>query len=324
MDQRYVPKVELHVHLDCSMSYQSVSALDPNIDPERYREKYLAPAKCYDLVDYFRYLVAPQSLLQTEEALELATTDLLRQFADDGVVYAEIRFAPHLHIAGGLNTRQVVEAVLRGRAAGFELYGVETRLILCTLRHYDTRKGMEVLSLAERYKNNGVGGIDLAGDEAGFSLDPHVPVFRAAHEAGIGTTAHAGEAKGAESVWEVVTRLGVRRIGHGVRSIEDRKVMDLLIERKVHLEVCPSCNIQIDVFGTYAQHPVERLNEYGVSVGINTDARGPTQLTLNLEYERMSQNFGWAADEFRAANMRALNAAFLDLEARERLSRYFI
>lgn len=307
-----LPKVELHLHLDCSMSFQSVSALVPDMTRERYRADFLAPAKCVNLVDYFRYLAAPLALLQTRQALRIATIDLLRQLADDNVIYAEIRFAPQLHRTTGLTTEDVVETVLAALDEGKARYSVEVRLILCTLRPDDTAQGMELLALAERYAGHGVGGIDLAGDEAGYGLAEHIPVFSRAADRGVNVTAHAGEASGAESVRDVVTRLGVRRVGHGVRSIEDASVIELLQEKGVHLEVCPSCNIQIDVFPTYAEHPVERLRQAGVSLSINTDARGPTDLTLRTEYRRLHDVFGWTETTFQTANLAALDAAFVD------------
>ena len=314
-----LPKVELHLHLDCSMSFQSVSALVPDMTMQRYRAEFLAPTKCVNLVDYFRYLAAPLALLQTEHALRIATIDLMRQLADDRVIYAEIRFAPHLHQLEGLRTEQVVEIVLSALDEGKRQYPVEARLILCTLRPDDTAQGYELLALAEKYAARGVGGIDLAGDEAGYSLAEHIPVFRRAADRGINVTAHAGEATGANSVREVIKDLGVRRVGHGVRSIEDPAVIDLILEHGVHLEVCPSCNIQIDVFPTYPDHPVDRLRKEGVSLSINTDARGPTDLTLRTEYQRMHDIFGWDGSHFYAANRQALNASFLDEPTREHL-----
>lgn len=315
-----LPKVELHLHLDCSMSFQSVAALVPDMTLERYRAEFLAPRKCVNLVDYFRYLAAPLALLQTRNALRIATIDLLRQLASDNVIYAEIRFAPHLHQREGLHVEEVVETVLAAIDEGKTLYPVEARLILCTLRPDDTAQGLAILALAQRYVARGVGGIDLAGDEAGYGLSEHVPVFRRAADLGINVTAHAGEATGAKSVREVVTDLGVRRVGHGVRSIEDPAVVDLLVEHGVHLEVCPSCNIQIDVFPTYADHPVERLRKANVALSINTDARGPTDLTLRQEYQRLEATFGWTRRDFIAANLAALNASFLEASVRDRLS----
>jgi len=318
-----IPKVELHLHLDCSLSLQSVSALVSDMTVERYRDKYLAPLKCRDLVDYLNYLSAPQALLQNVRALKIATVDLFRQMADDGVVYAEIRFAPHLHLDEGLKPEDVVEAVLEGRLEAQELYPVESRIILCTLRHFDTATGLEVVKLANSYQSMGVAGIDLAGDEAHFPLDPHIPVFRKAGQLGLRATAHAGEAAGAESVREVVEKLGVRRVGHGVRSIESGAVIDILIKKGVHLEVCPSCNVQIDVFQRYQDHPIDRLRRRGVSVGVNTDARGPTDLTLSREYERLRDEFGWGQPVFRKANIDAINAAFLEATDRDKIMRRF-
>lgn len=307
-----LPKVELHLHLDCSMSFVSVSALDASVTPERYRAEFLAPGKCVNLVDYFRYLAAPLTLLQTREALRVATIDLMRQLAEDGVIYAEMRFAPHLHRRTGLSTDEVVEIVLAALAEGRATYPVEARLILCTLRPDDTAQGLDLVRIAEKYAAQGVGGVDLAGDETGYGLGEHIPVFRKAAERGLNVTAHAGEAGGAEKVREVVEQLGVRRVGHGVRSIEDEAVIALLLERDVHLEVCPSCNIQIDVFDRYEDHPVDALMRRGVSVGINTDARGPTDLTLTQEYGRLQSVFGWDKKRFRAANLGAIDRAFAD------------
>jgi adenosine deaminase len=309
---RAIPKVELHLHLDCSMSFASVSALDPSVTPERYRAEFLAPRKCVNLVDYFRYLAPALALLQTREALTVSTIDLLRQLHEDGVVYAEIRFAPQLHRQTGMSTEAVVETVLAALVEGRRSYPVEARLILCQLRPEDTANGLELVRIVQKYRAHGVGGVDLAGDETGYGLGEHIPVFKQARDLGLNITAHAGEAGGAEKVREVVEQLGVRRVGHGVRSIEDDAVIALLLERDVHLEVCPSCNIQIDVFDRYEDHPVDALVRRGVSVGVNTDARGPTDLTLTEEYGRLQQVFGWDAARFRAANLAAIGRAFAD------------
>lgn len=307
-----LPKVELHLHLDCSMSFTSVNALDPSVTPERYRAEFLAPKKCVNLVDYFRYLAPALALLQSREALRVTTIDLMRQLAEDGVIYAEIRFAPQLHRQTGLTPEEVVETVLAAVAEGREAYPVEARLILCQLRPEDTANGLELVRIAEKYRAHGVGGVDLAGDETGYGLGEHIPVFSKARDLGLNITAHAGEAGGAEKVREVVEQLGVKRVGHGVRSIEDEAVVDLLLERDVHLEVCPSCNIQIDVFDRFEDHPVDALVRRGVSVGINTDARGPTDLTLTQEYGRLQEVFGWDRERFRAANIGAIERAFVD------------
>jgi len=177
---RALPKVELHLHLDCSMSFASVNTLDPSVTPERYRAEFLAPSKCINLVDYFRYLAPPLALLQSRRALTVSTIDLLRQLHEDGVVYAEIRFAPQLHRQTGLSTDEVVETVLAALVEGRKSYPVDARLILCTLRPDDTAQGLDLVRIAEKYRTQGVGGVDLAGDETGYGLGEHIPVFRKA------------------------------------------------------------------------------------------------------------------------------------------------
>lgn len=318
-----LPKVELHLHLDCSMSLESVRALVPEMTPDRYRAEFLAPPKCRNLVDYFRYLAAPLALLQTREALRLQTVDLMRQLAADNVIYAEMRFAPQLHRQTGLSIEAVVETVLAALEEGRTRYPVEVRLILCTLRPDDTATGLHLVRVIDEYRDRGVGGLDLAGDEAGYPLDAHIPVFHSARDKGLNITAHAGEAAGAGNVREVIERLGTRRVGHGVRAIEDPAVLDLVRAQNVHLEVCPSCNVQIDVFDRYEDHPIDRLRRLGVVLSVNTDARGPTDLTLTDEYERLHKTFGWGADEFAAANRNALAVAFIPAETRQRLLERF-
>jgi adenosine deaminase len=315
-----LPKIELHLHLDCSLSLEAIRQLVPGMTEAHYRAEFLAPRKCKNLVDYFRYLAAPLALLHTRKGLQVAAIDLMRQLAEDGVIYAEIRFAPHLHRHEGLSTDEVVETVLEALAEGAQLYPVTARLLLCSLRPDGTSQGLDLVRLVAKYSNDGVGGLDLAGDEAGYSLDQHIPVFRAAAERGLNVTAHAGEAAGPESVSAVITQLGVGRVGHGVRAIENDRVIDLILERRVHLEVCPSCNIQIDVFDRYEDHPIDKLMRRGVSLSVNTDARGPTDLTLTEEYQRLHEVFGWGETEFRKANLAAIDKAFVcgDIKARLR------
>ena len=302
----HLPKVELHTHLDCGLSIRAVRSLHGPISTDAYLERFRGPERCRDLRAFLNCIDTSLDLLQTAPALILAAADLADQLADDNVAYAEVRFAPLLHIRDGLTGEEIVEAVLQGFSAGSVPVGV----LLCTLRHFSTEQGMETLALAEKYLGNGVVGFDLAGDEWNFPLDPHVEVFRRARERGIPYTVHGGEARGADSVLEILEKLSPGRIGHGVRSIEDAEVVDMLRERGVHLEVCPSVNLQIGLFSSAAEHPIDRLRRMGVSVGVNTDARATTGVTLDSEYQLLAEAFDWGEDVFRQANRNALAASF--------------
>ncbi len=314
-----LPKVELHLHLDCSLSYAVVSRLAPHVTEARYRAEFVAPAKCTNLADFLTRAPQGVALMQSADALALVVDDLFAQLARDGVLYAEVRFAPLLHTAGGLAPEAVVRAVADATDAAVQASGVEARLILCTLRHFSEAESLATARLVDAFRGTRVAALDLAADEAGFPLDAHVAAYAYARERGLARTAHAGEARGAESVWETLRRLAPSRIGHGVRSVEDPALVAHLIAHAVHLEVCPTSNVQTDVVPTLADHPVDRLYRAGVPLGINTDARTITDVTLADEYERLAAAFGWTAADFLACNEAALRAAFLPDAERERL-----
>ncbi len=162
-------------------------------------------------------------------------------------------------------------------------------------------------------------GFDIAADEAGFPVDNHVAAFAYAREKRIYLTAHAGEAKGAESVWETLEQFKPSRIGHGVRSIEDAKLVEHLRQNNIHLEICPLCNVQINIYDTLLQHPVDKLYKAGVSLSINTDAPTIVNTTKTNEYLHLQQTFGWTINDFYNCNVNALKAAFIDDSLRKRL-----
>lgn len=319
MEWNKIPKVELHLHLDCSLSYEVVTQIDPSVTPEDYSKNFVAPAKCVDLVDFLNRVPSSLALMQTEERLCLVMLDLFEQLRSNHVLYAEIRFAPLLHTEGGLSAHQVVASVESAAAEAARSTGVEARLILCTLRHFSAAQSLDTVQLVERFRGTYVAGFDLASDES-LPIDAHVAAFQYAHDKGIPCTAHAGEARGPDSVWETLHHLIPSRIGHGVRSIEDPELVGYLRENQIHLEVCPSCNVQTDVYETYDDHPIEALYRAGVSVGVNTDVPGIGNITLSKEYEKLHRTFGWDTGHFLQCNKNALNAAFIPENVRNTLA----
>ncbi len=187
------------------------------------------------------------ALMQTAEQLRLVTLDAFEQLRRDGVVYAELRFAPLFHTQRGLTPEQVVAAVDAAVAEGRTQTGVEVRLILCTLRHFTPEQALETAALAVRFaamRDSAVVALDVAGDEANYPLAPSVPAFAYAADHGLALTAHAGEAAGPASVREVLAELRPTRLGHGVRSIEDPALVAQLARDRIHMEVCPTSNVQ--------------------------------------------------------------------------------
>ncbi|MCW5852252.1 MAG: adenosine deaminase [Anaerolineae bacterium] len=315
-----LPKVELHLHLDCSLSYAVVAQLAPSVTLDEYRARFIAPAKCTSLADFLTRPPQSIALMQTEAQLRLITQDLFEQLEQDGVVYAELRFAPLLHTEAGLAPHDVVAAVEAATAEAVQRTGIEGRLILCTLRHFSTEQSLTTVKLVEQFKGTTVAGFDIAADEAGFPIDAHIAAFRYAHAAGLPCTAHAGEARGPDSVWETLQYFGPSRLGHGVRSIEDPALLAHLRRHGVHLEVCPTSNIQTNVYADYPDHPIDRLYQAGLSVGINTDARTVTDITLTQEYEKLHAVFGWQPHHFLRCNLAALQAAFVPESLKQRLT----
>jgi adenosine deaminase len=314
-----LPKIELHLHLDCSLSYNVVKKLDPSVTLEQYNHEFIAPPKCDDLMDFLKRAVKGFQLMQTKEAMQLVVDDLFEQLKNDNAIYAEIRFAPFLHLEKGLTPYEVVQATEAATAAAVKKTGVEARLILCTLRHYTEEQSMATVKLVEQFAGTYVAGFDIAGDEAGCPVTNHVKAFQYAKEKGLHITAHGGEAAGPESVWEVLEHFKPSRIGHGARSAEDEKLVAHLKEKKIHLEICPSCNVQTSMYETFKDHPVDSLKKKGVLLNINTDCRTIVNVNLNTEYKRLQENFGWTKEDFYECNVNAVNAAFIPAGVKEKI-----
>lgn len=325
MDLRRLPKIELHLHLDCSLSYQAVSALAPSVSREEYQRDYIAPARCANLADFLSRAPKGFQLMQTEDSLRLVTEDVFKQLIVDGVIYAEIRFAPLLHTKRGLSPERVVAVVERSVDRLIGETGMQAGLILCTLRHFTEAQSLLTAELVEQFRGSRVVALDLAGDEAGFPLDAHVRAYRFAREHGLYRTAHAGEGLGPECVWETLRLLDPQRIGHGTRSIEDPKLVEHLRRERIHLELCPAANVQIiPSIRSMEEHPIDRLYRAGVSLNVNSDSRMLTPTTLTGEYESLRRIFSWTGQEFLKTNLMGLDAAFVDGKVKQQLREHFL
>ena len=321
MDLRTVPKVELHSHLDCCLSFGAAATIAPSLTRARYDADFVAPARCASLAEYLPYTLNYRALLQTEAALRVAVGDVFAQMAAENVVYAELRFAPLAQTEGGLAPEQVVEAVADETARQIAATGVEASLILCTLRHFSPAASLATAELVGRYAgSSAVAALDIAGDEAGAPLAPHLPAFDHVRGLGLPITVHAGEAAGPASVREALDRTGTRRLGHGVRSVEDPALVGRLRDEGIHLEVCPASNYQTNVVDSPDDHPVDRLYRAGVALGLSTDTRAVTDVTLTDEYAGVVDRFGWTLDDLRATNQAALAAAFAAEDVRARVA----
>ena len=321
MDFHQFPKVELHLHLDCSLSYPVVSHLNPDITHEEYDESFISPAGCSSLADILSYARREIELMQTEEALRLVTLDLFEQLQRDNMLYAEIRFAPLLHTEKGLSAEDVVSVVDATVQTASQKTGIEARVLLCTLRSFSETQSLETVKLVEQFRGTSVVGFDIAGDEVGFPVDAHIAAFQYARAHNIPCTAHAGEASGAESVWETLQHFNPLRIGHGWRSIEDAALLEHLRKHQIHLEVSPTSNVHVyhQALNTYSDHPIDTIYDSGISMSVNSDVRTLISVTLTEEYEKMNRAFGWEKEHFLQCNLNALRAAFISEPVKQQL-----
>jgi adenosine deaminase len=320
MNLKSLPKVELHLHMDVSLSYEAVSHLAAEVTREEYARDFVAPVRCTNLTEFLSRSHKGYKLMQSEYALRHVTEDMFRQLADDAAIYAELRFAPLLHVEQGLTPEKVVEIVNDATDRMIGKTGLEVRLILCTLRHFTETQSVATAVLVKEFKGSRVVALDLAGEEAGFPIDNHLEAYRFAREHGLHSTAHAGEALGPDSVWDTIRRLQPTRIGHGIRSIEDERLVAYLAQERIHLEVCPSSNVQIvPSIEDWAGHPIDRLYRAGVPLNVNTDTRMLTPVTLTGEYQGLEHTFNWGLEELRQTNLMAIDASFAEDEVKERL-----
>ena len=273
-DLRALPKAELHQHLDGALRPSTAVELAADIGMkltlDDAQARMRAPARCRDQAELLTYFELPLSVLQTAAALRRAAAELVEDMADDGLRYAEVRWAPRLHLEKGLSVREVIEAVAEGTAAG--MTGGERRplvvLIVTAMRSHPPGANVELARTA---------------GEVGAP----VAAFRAAEEVGLSLTAHAGEIRGPDRIREALA-LGVRRIAHGATTAGDPTLMATVRERDVTLDLCPTSNVQAGLVGSLEEHPIGSLHRAGVSVSLSTDDRTVSGITLSEEMSRVA------------------------------------
>ena len=285
--------------------------LDEGMDLDAITARLQAPPQVADQAQLLEAFDLPIALMQDAEAITRITHELVEDVASDGTRYAEIRWAPALHVARGLDLRSSIAAVVDGARSGSAATGTHVRLIAVALRSHPAAMSLAVALESARFIADGLTGFDLAGQEANFP-DPlvHRDAFRAARDAGLGITIHAGEWGGPAQVRRALT-VGPSRIAHGPVAAEDAALMKELIARNVTLDLCPTSNVQASVYPTLADHPIARLHRAGVPVTLSTDDRTVSDLTLVREYVKAHQAIGLSLAELWAINLHALEVAFL-------------
>jgi adenosine deaminase len=312
---RALPKAELHQHLDGALRPETAVVLAAGIGMpltlDDARRRMVGPVRCRDQAELLGFFELPLALLQTAESLERAAAELVEDLANDGVVYAEVRWAPRLHLERGLSVTSVIAAVASGIARGTELAGRRrpiVTLIVTAMRSHPPAANVELARTAAEF-GWPVVGFDLAGPEAEWPAPPHAAAFIAAADAGLALTAHAGEVPGAQRIVEVLA-FGVRRIAHGVTAASDPAVAALVRERGVTLDLCPTSNVQAGIVQTLAEHPAAALHRAGVSVTLSTDDRTVSATTLSDELARTAAALALDDAELAAIALNAFKRTF--------------
>ena len=315
--------IDLHLHLDGSLSLDSVKKLAKinGIDLPKEDREILAlmqvSENCRDLNDYLDKFDFAVSLLQTEDCLRTAAYDLCKTLKEQGLIYAEIRFAPQKHTDKGLSQQKAVKAVLDG----IHESEFPCRLILCCMRGNDnSEENLLTVKVAKEFCGKGVCAVDLAGAEALFATENFEEIFSEARKLDIPFTIHAGEANGPQSIKKAI-EFGAKRIGHGVRATEDKEIIDLLVKTQIPLEVCVKSNIDTCIFGNVESHSIKKLIDDGVNVTVNTDNMTVSAVTLKDEFKSIKKAFNLTDNDVKKLMMNAVNAAFLSDSEKETMKK---
>jgi adenosine deaminase len=328
-----LPKVLLHEHLDGGLRPATVIELAkacnytglPTDDPVELGAWFHRGANKGSLPEYLEGFAHTIAVMQTRDAIERVAFEFIEDMYNDGVVYAECRFAPVFHTEQGLTPEAVVQAALDGFHRGEAKYGVKWGLIICAMRHMTD--SLEWAEMAIDFRYRGVVAFDLAGEEAGYPPKKHVPAFQAIQAANFYSTLHAGEAFGIASIWQALQLCGAHRLGHATRltdgmTIVDGKIVKMgslaqyILDRRIPLEMCLSSNVHTGAVRSMEEHPFKVYYERGFRVTINTDDRLMSDTTMTKEFQVAVDHFGLGLRDLEKITMNSAKSAFIDFDSR--------
>jgi adenosine deaminase len=331
---RRAPKALLHDHLDGGLRPATVAELAADIghplpvsDAVALGDWFVAAADSGSLERYLETFTHTVGVMQTAPALHRVAAECALDLAADGVVYAEVRFAPEQHLTRGLSLPEVVEAVLAGFADGSAqaaLAGRPIRIgtLLTAMRH--AARSMEIAELSVRYRDAGVVGFDIAGAEAGYPPTRHLDAFEYLQRENFHFTIHAGEAFGLPSIWQAIQWCGADRLGHGVRIVDDislpgrglGRLAAYVRDKRIPLELCPSSNVQTGAAASIAEHPIGLLRDLRFRVTVNTDNRLMSGTSMTREMALLAEAFGYGWAELQWFSVNAMKSAFIPFDER--------
>ncbi len=339
LDQiRSAPKVLLHDHLDGGLRPATVVELAseqgyqglPTTDPQELAAWFVSAAPRRDLVRYLEGFAHTVAVMQSCEALERVARECVEDLAEDGIVYAEVRFAPELHTERGLTLEEVLESVLTGfdkamASAAMAGRPIVVRALLSAMR--TAARSREIAELAVAYRDVGVAGFDVAGPEAGYPPTDHLDAFHLVQRENFHATLHAGEAFGLPSIWQAIQWCNAERLGHGVRIVDDivvdpdggvslGRLAAYVRDRRIPLEMCPTSNVHTGAVPSLAEHPIGLLRRLRFRVTVNTDNRLMSGISLSSELAGLVETFDWSWRDINWFTINAMKSAFCPFDER--------
>jgi adenosine deaminase len=328
-----LPKVLLHEHLDGVLRPQTVIQLArearyaglPTNDPAQLAAWFYQGANKGNLAEYLLGFAHTIAVMQTEDALERVAYEQAEDLSRDGVVYFETRFAPTFHTRKGLTHQRVVAAVLKGLERGHKDFGIQSGLIICAMRNMNV--SLEMAELAVDFRQRGVVGFDLAGEEGGYPPKKHVDAFHFIQRENFNITIHAGEGYGKESIWQAIQYCGAHRIGHATRLIDDITVVEgrvvklgdlaqYVLDKRIPLEICLLSNVHTGATPSIAEHPFKIFYQQKFRVMLNTDNRLMSNTSMSQEFEIATATFALTLEDLEKLTINAMKSAFIPYDQR--------
>jgi len=327
MNLKNLPKIDLHLHLDGAIRVPTIAELGdelgvklPTYDPKKLARLVQVDRDCRSLTDYLKRFEVFYPILPYAKTQERIAYELCEDCARDNVIYFETRFAPALACNETFTMEDSVIAALEGLRRGQRDFGIRCGLILCCYRSTSLQRNIDTVKLARKYRDRGVIGIDLAGDELHYPTAPHAEAFALARKLEIPITIHAGEGEKPENIREAVFDHGATRIGHGIALQRDAELLKRVRDRGTVFEICLTSNLQTCSVPSARKHPFKKFFDEKLQVTLNTDDPGISNITLTDEFELAAREYKLKPAQIRELLVNAANAAFAEPSVRREMA----
>lgn len=312
---RKIPKIELHCHLDGSLSKEFI---EKRLGREVSEAELSVSRDCKSLSEYLEKFTLLGACIMDADGLSGAGYDVLRTMSRENVIYAEIRFAPLLSVTEEMDVRQVIEALLSGLERGRKEFGVDYNVITCAMRHHSEEDNYRMIKIAREFLGKGVCAADLAGAEAQYPMSEFTSLFERVRALGMPFTIHAGECGNAKNIFDSV-QAGAARVGHGIAMRGNEELKKMLLEKRIGVEMCPLSNLQTKAVKDESEYPLREFLDAGLLVTINTDNRTVSATSMTEELLFIEEHYGIKDEEVRMLMENAARTAFLEESEKERL-----